>query len=170
MNQNKHVLDSISYPMSTCGHTSRENRRNQGANPDETHPIHQNHRADIDAMKTRLHAIKPRQRRLVETQLPPDEINEPLRPKAGSTIVLKANGTLTFPTLATQGLLTRAIGILSDGRPRDVKTLLQGAYDAGWTSSGKTPAATLNAALHREAARVSGARVKKAGRGSWVIV
>ncbi len=76
---------------------------------------------------------------------------------------------LTFPARQAQpqehSLLSLAIAALEEGEA-DVATLLRRAYAAGWTTKGKTPAATLNAALHREANKPS-PRVRKAGRGAW---
>jgi hypothetical protein len=63
-------------------------------------------------------------------------------------------------------LLTLACNRLREAGPATCKDLLAYALQVGWTTTGKTPESTLNAALHRELKK-PGARVKKSDRGVW---
>ena len=64
-------------------------------------------------------------------------------------------------------LINLAAAILADAKsPMNCKEIVAKAFEAGWTTTGKTPTGTLNAAIIREIAKKGDqSRFKKVGRG-----
>ena len=99
------------------------------------------------------------------TQSPPKATKTPAARKASPTKPLR-------PVTERLGVLEAAAQILAEaGQPMTCKAIVEKAIERGlWTTRGKTPQATLYAAIIREIAKKGDkARFSKVGRGVFRI-
>ena len=111
--------------------------------------------------------------------------------KRAKALLKKATGSPTVPTRAPgkakpkatakanpdapgpkRGCLNAAAEVLKDaGEPMSAKAITEAALERGlWATNGKTPHATLYAAMIREiAAKGAGSRFRKTGRGRFAL-
>jgi hypothetical protein len=83
----------------------------------------------------------------------------------------KASGTPEEKAKKTSGVDAAARVLAEASEPMSVKDIVRVAFEKGyWTSSGKTPSATVYSAIIREiASKGAKSRFKKAGRGKFTV-
>jgi len=89
------------------------------------------------------------------------------KPRAAKNATKANTGRTGAKTSKRRSGLDAAAEVLKAfGEPMNCKDIAERAIEAGWKTNGKTPAATMHAAISREIAQKGRqARFKKAGRG-----
>ena len=91
---------------------------------------------------------------------------KPTNPRKGSKATKAANATKEKKVRKPSGLDLAAQVLAESKEPLNAKTIAERAIAAGWKTSGKTPHATLYAAMIREISKKGkDARFRKADRG-----
>ena len=93
------------------------------------------------------------------------------KPAAKKTTTKAASTTKPKSTTTRTGILDAAAQILAGGKDMNCAEIVEAALARKlWTTKGKTPAATLNAAIHREIkTKGKDARFVKADRGTFKL-
>ena len=93
---------------------------------------------------------------------------KPTNPRKGSKATKAANAPKKKKARKPSGLDLAAQVLAESKEPLNAKTIAERAIAAGWKTSGKTPHATLYAAMIREiATKGKTARFRKADRGQF---
>ena len=144
------------------------------AKGEATNPLEAHYRTQKDAAKTEKAAkVAAMRKEVAEKVAQPD-------PELDAAVKAAAEGRRAKKAKAAKpkgerkpGILTLAAGVLKDAKtPMDCKAIVEKVLAKGtWQTKGKTPAATLYAAIIREiAAKGKDARFRKTDRGMFEAV